>query len=204
MYQENFIKIDKEETIDILKDVNKALSDIQFDTNKSTVLSCPLSFYPEFKILEVASFDSIPQKRVFAVYQSGKVTLINWAPDTIYDLNKSIPINLSDSTIIDYVRFFFRFVHGKSGRLKLIETMDDISWKEDLPPAAQRAIRTLIDPVYIEDRDKKGNYKLKAVMTIKDALLTARILVSSDGTVEITNEELLVEEMPVLDDVLEH
>jgi len=47
-----------------------------------------------------------------------------------------------------------------------------------------------------------GNFNLHAQMVFRDSLFSADILVQKDGLVQLTNEQLMIEDMPVMDDTL--
>ncbi len=115
--------------------------------------------------------------------------------------HEKVPIKLDDETVADYARFFFTYIRGRHGRFIITENVDDINWKEDPPPAARKAIGKMLGPVSIKKKDEKGTYCLEARVMFKDSLFKTDIYVKPDGTVTLTDEELLIEDMPVLDDV---
>src|SRR5262249_28730450 len=115
-------------------------------------------------------------------------------------LNQKIPAKLNDSTVSDYVRFFFSFVRGRHGRFLITESVDDIHWKEDPPPAARKAIGKMVMPVMLVKKENNGGFHLQATMMFKDSLFKSDINVTPNGLVQLSNEELLIEDMPVLDD----
>jgi len=81
-----------------------------------------------------------------------------------------------------------------------VENVDDLNWRDDPPPSARKAVSELIDPLILEKEDKDAFY-LRGCMMFKDSLFKSLIKVESDGMVSLHEEELLVEDMPVLDDV---
>ena len=100
------------------------------------------------------------------------------------------------------MRFFFSFVRGRHGRFLITESVDDIAWKDEPPPNARKAIGSLIAPATLTGVDEGGNFSVAALMMFKDSLFKTSIRVTPNGVVTMKDEELVVEDIPVLDDVL--
>ena len=63
-------------------------------------------------------------------------------------------------------------------------------------------MRELLSPVSIVKEDTKtGRFTLEAFMLFKDALFHTRIHVDPDGMVDMSDEDMKVEGMPVIQDV---
>ena len=84
----------------------------------------------------------------------------------------------------------------------VIENIDDIAWRENPPPNAHEVISKMIEPLTLLEQKDDGSYVINAFMVFKTGLFKAKITVSSDGTVNMSNEEMLIEDMPILDDVI--
>ncbi|MCD8563090.1 MAG: hypothetical protein LRY54_03380 [Alphaproteobacteria bacterium] len=206
MFAEQFKKYEPNQITATLDAVNPHLDFNPLDPQQCVVLGIELPFYKGYQFLDISDYAQVPAVRVFALYNSKKndVKILNWTNGPLYALNKEAPIKLSAETVTDYVRFFLTYVRGKHGRFIPVENVDDIAWREDPPPAARRAISKMITPITLEKQEEDGSYKLKACMVFRDSLFRADIAVAPDGHTTITNEELLIEDMPVLDDVLGH
>lgn len=205
MFQEAFKKLELDELAIILDEVNPHLDGSPFDPIDTTALGIHVSFYPEYRFLDLADYSTMPGKRRFILYKAsanGKpadVVVLDWTNEPIYLLNHNLPIQLTNENVADYIRFFFTYVRGKHGRFIVTESVDDINWKEDPPPQARKAIAKMLIPLEIL-AEKDGKYNLKSTMMFRDSLFKADIEVQSNGLVTLSNEELLVEDMPVLDD----
>lgn len=193
-------KLDRLECENILADVNPALEGSAYDPARVTILAQALSFYPGYQLLDIADFEQTPANRRFVIYKPGDVTVLNWTNEAIYRLNEKAPIVLNDETVADYVRFFFSYVRGRHGRFVICEGVDDVQWREDPPPAARRAVGTLIKPLQQIGRDADGTFLLIMNVIFKDSLFRATVKVRTNGLVNLSDEELLIEDMPVLDD----
>ena len=198
MYQEAFTKLEETETAPILDILNPEFDGTVFDSSETTVLAQDVPFYPGYRLLDIADYGSVPAVRRFVLWSKDAFTILDFTNKPIYELNKTLPIKLSADNVADYVRFFFTYVRGRHGRFIIVEGVDDIQWKEDPPPSARKAVGKMLYAVRLESED--DSYHLKACMIFKDSLFQSDVKIDSDGMVTLSNEELLVEDMPVLDD----
>lgn len=202
MYKEAFTKLELAETATILDKLNPEFEGVVFDPLETTILAQNIPFYPGFRLLDIADHSQQPPRRRFAVYSLSRHFIINFSNEPIYAFNRDLPIQLDENNVGDYVRFFFNYVRGKHGRFIIVESVDDINWKNDPPLAARRAIGRMIAPVTLEKTDEKGHHHLRACMIFKDSLFKSAVRVEPNGLISLSDEELLVEDIPVLDDAL--
>jgi hypothetical protein len=200
MYQEAFEKLELEEVATILDRVGPALEGVTFDPVETTIMAAEIPFYPGAKLLDIASHTTMPALRRFVIYSPKLFTVLNFQNEAIYKYNDDYPIKLNESNVATYVRFFFTYVRGKHGRFIIAESIDDISWKEDPPPSARQAVGRMIKPIHLKEVAPDGVYNLEARMVFKNSLFKSDVAVKPDGLVSLSNEELLIEDMPVLDD----
>lgn len=197
---DQFIKLDLLECETVLEEVNPALKGSHFHPATVTILSQDIRFYPGYRLLDLADYETTPNIRKFVLYKPGHVVVLNWTNEPLYGLNAKAPIQLDESTVSDYVRFFFTYVRGKHGRFIITESAEDVMWRDEPPPAARKAIGKMLEPLHIVERDAQGGFKLSARMMFKDSLFKTAVNVKADGLVNLADEELLIEDMPVIDD----
>lgn len=200
MFQESFEKLDLADVATILDKLNPHFDGLVFDPVDTTVMAVDLSFYPGFQLLHVADNTVMPAIMRCAIYSHEKQIVLDFTNEPIYQFNHDLLISLTDENVAEYVWFFFTYVRGKHGRFIMTENVDDIAWKEDPPPQARKAISNMIVPITLREKDKSGSYHLEGCMMFKDSLFKSDIEVQENGFVTLKNEELLVEDMPVLDD----
>jgi len=200
MFQDAFVKLDRAETDSVLQDVNPVLEGARFELAQTTILSHELPFYPGYRFFDIGSYDVSPPQRRFAVYKPGNVYVLNWTNEPIYLLNEKAPILLNADTIISYVRFFFTYIRGRHGRFIVVENVDDIAWREEPPLAARKAISAMLDTMQLTGQEADGTYILSVHMMFRDSLFKTDVHVKPNGLVVLSQETLLIEHMPVLDD----
>ncbi len=200
MHNEAYEKLELEETATILDRIGPLLEGVSFDPVESTVMAARLPFYPGCRIVDIADHRVMPPARRYVVCGPKDSTVIDFTNAPIYALNKKIPIELTEDNVADYVRFFFTFVRGRYGRFIIVESADDIAWKDDPPPAARRSIGNMIEPLAVMRIDRDGSFHLEARIVFRNTLFKSKIAVARNGMVTVSDEEPLVEDMPVLDD----
>ncbi len=202
MFHDAFIKLDKDECRKALDEINPVLAGCPFNPATATVLSQDLSFYPGYRFLDIADYEITPPFRKFVIHKPGHVTVLDWTNSPVYALNDNVPLGLTRETVRDYIRFFFTFVRGPHGKFTVAESVDDIDWREEPPPAARKAMGKMLQPVTVSARNVDGSFSLTACMIFKNTLYRANIHVARDGRVTMADEEILAEDMPVLDSAL--
>lgn len=200
MFREAFEKLDLAEIATILDKVNPLLEGIEFDPLETVIMGIDLPFYKGYRLLDISDYSGMPASHRYAVYSPKNAAVLNFTNGPIYKLNADAPLILNEETVADYARFFFSFVRGVHGRFRITESIDDIHWKEDPPPAARKAIGKMIIPVTVAKTAADGTFHLQCTMMFKNSLFKSNASVTKNGTVNLADEELLIEDMPVLDD----
>jgi hypothetical protein len=202
MLHDAFKKLDSADTSSILDIVNPKLAPLKFNPAITTILAIEPLFYPGYRFLDIADFSVMPTLHAYVLYKPGadnSIVILDWTNAPLYKLNAEAPIALSEENITEYIKFFFTYVRGKQGRIVIAENIDDIPWREDPPPQARKALGKMLIPLEIKE-NFPDKYKLSSTIIFKDSLFKADIEVSSNGQISLNNEQLLVEDMPVLDD----
>jgi hypothetical protein len=201
MFKEAFKKLEMEEVAAIVDQVNKQVDGSLFDPLETTVLSFDLSFYPGYRFLDISDHATNPPLQRYVLHKDENYTLLDWTYRPIYKTNEQAPISLNPSNVLDYVRFFFSNVRGRHGRFHIIESLENINWKEEPSPSERKSYGKLIAPMKIVDKLKHGVFKLEARMMLKATLFKADIYVEPNGKAVLANHDILQENMPVLDHV---
>lgn len=202
MFHGAYTKLEDAAAADLIRRVNPHLSTAPFDPATATVLTHPMSFYPDYHYADITHHGTMPPLNARVVFNKDHLIVLDWGNGPIYALNKQVPIQLSDRNVADYVRFFFAHVRGAHGRFMMIDTVDDIDWKDEPPPSARKAIGKMLTGLSLTGREPDGGWILAGNMIFKNALFGAKIHVHPDGEVSMSDEDLLVEDMPILEDTI--
>jgi hypothetical protein len=202
MFRGAYTKIEETAAADLIARVNPHLHAAPFDPATATVLTHPVTFYPGYTYADITHHGTLPPLNARVIFSDSDTILLDTTNAPIFTLNKKAPIRLTDQNVADYVRFFFSHVRGAHGRFLMIDTVDDIDWKEEPPPSARKAIGKMLTGLQVTGRSPEGDFILSANMIFKNALFGAKVHVSATGDVTMSDEELLVEDMPVLEDTI--
>lgn len=202
MFRDAFTKLDALEVEALLNQLNTLITGSDFAARNVTILAMEPSFYPGWRLLEISDHSAIPVRKNFIVHKGDQAVVLDWTNQPIYQLNDTVPVQLNEQNIVEYVRFFFSFVRGRHGRFLITESVDDIAWKEEPPAPARKAIAGLIEPTRLRAMDADGTFHLSTRMIFKDSLFKSNVVVSPAGLVTLQDEELVVEDIPILDDTL--
>lgn len=193
-------KQDQSHAARILAEINPHLEPVPFVADSTTIRCQPLPFYRGYQLCELTDLSAVPAARKYAIYKPGDVNVINWTNQTIYETNEKAPITLDPANVLAYARFFFNYVRGRHGRFTIVETIDDIKWQVEPPLQGRKVMQDMLEPLTFIERDSNGTFILEAYMVFKDSLFKTRIQVKPDGMVSMSDEELKIEGMPVLQD----
>lgn len=202
MQQLAYIKLNKSETKDVLATLADKIDLEGLSADTVDILSASLPFYPGYRILELTDRSTSPVKKRFIIYKGEDLVFMDYTNSPIYELNKRAPIVLTKDTLFDYVRFFFRFVRGRHGRFIVVESLDDIQWREEPSVNSRKELDKMIEPLHIKEINDDGSYVLGANVIFKDGLFGCNVNVKQNGIIRLSDEKLLVENLPVVDDIL--
>lgn len=197
---EDWQKLDPERAARVLSEINPKLEPVPFSMESTTVRVQKLPFYQDYDFYELTDLSVVPGARKYVIYKPGDVNVINWTNQAIYETNEKAPIVIKDENVIDYVKFFFNYVRGRHGRFLIIETIDDIRWQVEPPLQGRKVMQEMLEPVTVVSEDSDGTINLDAFMVFKDSLFKTKVHVKKDGLVSMSDEELKIEGMPVLQD----
>lgn len=204
MFSDAYTTIENEAATALIEKLNVKLDQKFLDLSNIRVLSHSLPFYNGYNLCEVSDFDNTPPRLVSFIDKEGgdndDLYVLDGTNEPIYFLNNHVPIFLDSSNIITYVQFFFHYVRGRFGRFHIVENVDEINWREEPAPAGRRALAKMIQTLEIKNNQDDDHYYVSASIIFKDSLFESDIIVKQNGEVSLNNQEMLVEDIPVLDD----
>ncbi len=203
MYNHPWEEIDPEKMPRLVAEINRSLKDRQFDPNTTIGRRQELSWYAEFAFLElVDTGTSDPTFIRRVIYRPEDFYILNWTNGPIYTANDKAPIIINTDNVGDYIKFFFNYVKGRHGRFVIIDNVDEIAWEGSVPAKGKEAVAKIIKPVTVSSVEDNGKITLLAYMVFKDSLFRANVHVERDGMVSLSDEALVIEGMPIIEDVV--
>ncbi|NCO03753.1 MAG: hypothetical protein GW903_06145 [Alphaproteobacteria bacterium] len=196
-----FNEVKNEEAMALIDAINPHIDISPFQIDASRVLKRALPFYKNTSLIEITDHKDKQPRQILSLIQhnSGNqnVHILDWSPDTIYRLNDLLGIILHQDNISAYVRFFFSMVRSPEGQFKIVDTPEHINWRDEPTTAAKRALSKMIDPLYLINKDASSNFYLGASLVYKQSLFASKISVTPKGVVEVYEQELLVDDIPI-------
>lgn len=203
MYERPWQEIDAEEVLRIVDKFNAVMKDRQLDALSTVGFRQSLPWYPEYEFVELRdNGTSDPQVVRRAIYGPEEFFILNWSNGPIYTANDKGPINVNTDMAADYVKFFFNYVRGRHGRFVIIDTVDEIRWEGSVPEKGKEAVAKIIKPTAVTNVEENGRITLLSFMVFKDSLFRANVHVERDGMVSLSDEALVIEGMPIIEDVV--
>jgi hypothetical protein len=193
-------KPDPETAARLLSEAGPRLTPVPFSPETGAVRVQKPSFWPGWMLLELTDLSTVPPARKHAIYKPGDIAVMDGSNKPFYDTNEKAPVKLDRRTVVDYVKVFFAHVRGRHGRFLIVETIDDIRWQIEPPAQGRKVMQEMLAPVSVAGQEEDGTFLLDAFMVFKDSLFRTRVHVRPDGLVAMSDEELKIEGMPVLQD----
>ena len=190
--------LDKEH---VLEKINPLIDLAPFSTNKTQALRQNLSFYPGYFYIELTDIHQKPARKIGFIQKDSNVTLLDWSNAPLYKLNQEAPIILHRDTILSYIRFFFTVVRGQEGSFVIVDSAEHVPWQDNPSPSARRAIGKMIKPLSLLQIDVKGDFICEASLVFKQSLFESKIIVSKDGEIKMSDQDLVIEDIPVVENL---
>ncbi len=182
-----------EETRAFTAQAREALESRNLNLSALAVQAASLPWYEQYKFYIAADEE---QTRHLLV-KPGDVEMMNWTNEIIYRVNEKAPIRLDRKNVILYSKFFFHYVRGQLGRFIIVEKPDDVAWLDNATPDEMQKVAGRLMPVSYERIARDNRYLLASTVIFKNALFKTNIRVAPDGLMELTDEELLLEDLNV-------
>jgi hypothetical protein len=126
------------------------------------------------------------------------VTLASRTNEWIYESMEQRPSPQPDTNLVAYIRFFFATVVGQLGAFRFADNLDDAIWLSEATEAAKAKFFEEIVPLHIVGGAGDGGTELRGTVIFKNALFVTSVIVAKDWTIELTNEDALIEDLPIV------
>jgi len=164
----------------------------------SQVRFSPLPFYKDIALVEVNDTSWAPKTGPFwFLAKQGKMFLLDGSSAPIHDANEAGPIVITENNVLDYMHFFCFFVHGDEGPFFVVEDINHPAFDMSrMDPAIKQTIENAILPATYEGKAENGTYETTAMVLYGNALFSARFAVTSNGMIEMIDDEPIAADLP--------
>ena len=199
MPQYNWNEIPETDEEVLIKKVNALSSFEMFSPGRSRFVVADLPFYSNFKLLQATTFSSIPpvtmQYLIAGKGADAEVIKMDGTRDPILANNARAGLILNAKTVVAYATFVLGAVQTEEGTLRLVEAVDEDTFSNLPTPHQRKEVTHMIRPAKVTETEK--GFNLDVIMLYGDSIYRADLEVAKDGFIEIKDEELLAEGLPI-------
>lgn len=168
------------------------------DISFTKIFKKELEFLPNYYLYEVTQSDMLPPKAYKAFISADRESVYkqDGSAEQFYAIAHLKDFCLSPSTVEEYIQCFFYCVYGGQGQLSLVETINDVNWRDKPAPALLSLITAELSPLSAQGEDE-NSYLYEGCFVSNNALVKAQIKVLKNGRVTVNELEILFENLPV-------
>lgn len=199
MPQYNWNEVSDTDVEVLIKKVNALSSFEMFAPGRSRFVIADLPFYSNFKLLQATTFSSIPPVTMrYLIAGQGadaEVIKMDGTREPIFENNARAGLVLNTQTVVPYATFVLDAVQTEEGTLRLVEKVDEDTFSSTPTPQQRKDVTHMIRPAKVEETAE--GFNLDVIMLYGDSVYRADLEVKKDGFIEIKEEELLAEGLPI-------
>ena len=203
VFTDPFQKCSNEEIDGVIKRLDTMMPDHGLRVASLAVLRKPLHFYPGSMYYDLTQADTNPVRSIQIVLGKKAGHILDGSADKLAMFNLAFPLTLDKGNVADYARFYFTHINGPHGRTIVVDTVDDIHFREEPTPALRKSLNDKIIPLAINAALPDGGYQLRGTLLIRSALFSATIDIDMTGNVSAHAARVLADILPVGDLALE-
>ncbi|MEP5700149.1 MAG: tetratricopeptide repeat protein, partial [Sneathiella sp.] len=159
-----------------------------------------LPFYEALKLIDVQFTDKDNNNRfVSSLISEYGAILLDGTSQRLHTLN---PHCLSLDTIEKsegYLRFFCEFVRGKDEPFHIVEAANDIPFQDSKTNTLFPKNGTEISPIQLTDPgQREALFTANATVLYSNSLFNSEFLIPDNGIIEMLNDDVLADDLPIL------
>ncbi len=125
------------------------------------------------------------------------IDLVGRTNEWIYEAMGLRPPPQLDANLLAYVRLFFATIVGRVGAFRFADRVEDAIWLPDASEATKRKFTEKLSPLRIIGAAADGRLELRGTVIFKNALFITSAMVAPNWAMELCNEDLLMEDLPI-------
>lgn len=166
------------------------------ETTKVSWRSLP--FYEQVVLIRLTDRTWLPENlAIFYLANQGQTVRLDGTSPPIHQTNADAPIRINDDNVLDYLRFFCFFVRGEDGPFLVAESMDTPGMPREMDDATRKAIEGTIRAASFEGKNAEGYWLCDAIVFYSNALFFSNFAIQPSGMIEMTDDDPLLQDMPV-------
>lgn len=158
----------------------------------------PLPFYDNVALIRVKDPAWTPKElNIYYLTDQGNLYWLNGTSPPIHEINAKAPVKITESNVLDYLRFFCFFVRGEEGPFLIAENINDPYIPKNMDAKTRSVVEGTARPATYEGQNEKGYFLCDAVVYYSNALFIANFAVQPGGMIEMLDDEPIAADLPV-------
>jgi len=167
----------------------------------STYYTTPLPFYTDFKFYTFIDLSFTPYLEIRLLDNGNYTFMLDGTQNPFIEANSISPLVLTDKNVYDYALLVLGNTRKKDDSYRLVNSIDEITFSAEPTLEEYEKLESSIKTPKIK-KDKES-FIIKATLLFGDTLIKASIKVSLNGSVDITKEKKILDNMPIKEMILE-
>jgi hypothetical protein len=157
----------------------------------------PMTFYKQVALIRLRDQGWGKENlNVYYLTLKGELTRLDGTSPPIHQMNADAHIELNESNILDYVKFFCFFVRGEEGPFLVSETMETYGLPE-MDETTKKAVSGVLRDATYEGKDDDGHYLCDAIVFYSNALFLSNFRIQQSGMIEMLEDDPLIQNLDV-------
>ena len=187
--------LSKDEEKSLAERIAASVKHAPFRAGRFSLTCTDLPFYKQGYDVRIKCFTTMPIITKEYVCDDTHVFETDGEPEALDKINKALSLSLNMKNIIAYVDFYFQKVAVDDDFAILISSLDDFPYNDEFNDELTENLEKLITAP--KAKKTEDGFSVTAFVLLDDTLFKSDISVSQDGTVNIDDEEIVYDSLPV-------
>lgn len=178
--------------------INAGWGGSTFDSTRTAVHVRDLAFLNGWCLVEASDATALPEKKCTAFDNGTESIPLEYNEDFITRFCTARDLRIDRHMAGEYLKFWLEYMRVGSERFNLIETVDDIAWREEPGPQARKFLTTAITPLTVIETTPTY-FVFKGCVVFRDAIFECVFKVTYTGNITLIDRRPLIEDMAIAD-----
>lgn len=175
-------------TLDLLSERKDALV---FSRDYTEVATAQLPFYRNFMLYRLVNYATMPTFTMTYLSDGTEFFPLDGTANPIYTANEKSPIQLTEQNVVSYLDFFFSNVQGSEGEALIIKDPSRSAFMNTLTQDQRTVASSFVRPLTVA-KDSVGTLRVRTTLFYGHELITATLMVQSDGKMSFQDQRPLL------------
>lgn len=190
------VKTNAAEQAGLIEKISKTFNTRAYESGRFSIQKEELPFYTNAFLARITNFAATPAVTKSYIFSGNDVLQTDGSIEQVEQLNEKAGLHLTESTAAAYVSFFFDRVYSDEGCFYLITKFEDIPNHKNFDSDLTENLKELIKPPVARKED--DGYVVRGFVLHKTTLFETSIIISQSGEIDIDDDEIVYENLPVI------